>query len=277
MAEQRFAEIVDIAGDKGGDLAVAAHAMGSRIAALARLGRFEESLALMPRALELAEASGATIKIADVNMLVGAALMDMGHGELGLRYVTYGRDKAISIDGRECATAGHMLVGLGEMARMQLVPAIESLDRSEQMAIGTMMESHLYNQRAARAACRYKSGDVTAMEQIQAQLARAEAMQDGFGKAMAAMFLAESLVAAGRASDAVPHVAGALEWYRSRAMKPYVVRALRTLATADEALGRTAEASAARVEASRLEGTLAEVDPSFLGEPGTPRAFEAVA
>ncbi len=277
VAERRFAEIVEIARDRGGDLAVAAHALGSRIVALARLGRFRDALALMPRALEMAEASGSTIKIADVNMLVGAALMDMGHGELGLRYVTYGRDMALSIEGRECATAGHMLVGLAEMARRQLVPAIENLDLSEKLALGTIMESHLYNQRAAKAACHYQRGDVTAMEQIRAQLDRAEAMQDGFGMSMAALYLADALIADGRPADALPRVSQAVEWYRRRDMKPYLARALLVAAAANDALGRPTVAVEARREAEAITAGLERVDPTFLGEPGTVRAVEAVA
>lgn len=277
VAEKRFAEIIDIAHGQAGDRAVEAHALASRAVALARMGRFEESLALMPRALEAADASGSVIKVADVNMLIGGALMDMGHGDLGLRYVMYGRDKALSIEGRECATAGLLLTGIGELARRQIDPAIQNLDLSEEMAVGTVMESHLYNQRAARAACEVQRGDVTAAERLREQLERAEAMQDGYGRSMAAMFLAESLVDSSRPEEALLHAGSALEWYRERGMTPYVIRGLKVLAAADEALGRQPQADAARSEAARLKATLPVVDPSFLGEPGTERAVQAVA
>lgn len=275
-AESRFAEVIELA-QRARDRVVASHALGSRALALARLGRFDESLALMPTALAAAEASGSVIKVADVNMLVGGALMEMGHAELGLRYVMYGSDKAFSIDGRECAVAGLHLTGLGEMSRLQLAPAIDYLAHSERMAMGTVMESMVYSQRAARASCSFQLGDRAAMGEIEAQARRADAMQDRYGRSEAHVYLAKALLADGRPEESLPYLRAALAWYRERGMLPYVLKTLRLVAQAAEAVGDAQAAREAEQEASLIANRLPTVDPSFLGEPGTPRAVRAVA
>lgn len=275
-AARRFGEVAELARAVG-DKAVMSHALGSQALALARLGRFDEAYAILPKALAAAYASGSTIKEADVAMLVGNALREMGDLETAMRFIVYGRDKALGIQGRECAANGLWLSGLGEMTRRQLQVALEDFDRALKVAVGTAWEPHLYGVEASRAACRFQAGDVGAVSDLESQVERAESMRDAFGRWTAAHMLAEALAELGRHEEALPHLEGALAWYRDRGMRPYAARALRDLARVKRALGRDAEAARAEDEAASVEAEIPSgpFDLSVLGEPG--RLPEAVA
>ncbi len=275
-AEKRLGEVAELARSVG-DKAVMSHALGSRALALARLGRFDEAFAILPRALAAAYASGSTIKEADVAMLVGNALREMGDLETGMRFIVYGRDKALGIEGRECGANGLWLSGIGEMTRRELQVALQDFDRALKVAAGTAWEPHLYGVEASRAACRFQVGDVAAVSDLGTQVERAESMRDAYGRWTAAHMLADALYDLGRHEEALPHLEGALAWYRDRGMRPYVARALRGIGRLKRALGRDAEADVADAEAASVEAELPKgpFDTSVLGEPG--RMPEAVA
>ncbi|HZW27397.1 MAG TPA: tetratricopeptide repeat protein, partial [Trueperaceae bacterium] len=252
------------------DKAVLSHALASRIVALARLGRFDESLALMPRAVEAAYASASTIKVADVAMLVGSALLDMGELEAGMRWIVFGRDTALGIDGRECAANGLWLSGVAQMTKRQHVQALADFDRSLVVAAGTAWEPFLYSVEASKAACRFQVGEVSAVSDLHRQVERAESMRDAYGRWTAALHLADALFDLQRYEEVLPHLEGALAWFRDRGMKPYVLRTLRALARVKRALGRDAEAGSAEAEADELQAQLpaGPFDLTALGEPG---------
>ena len=270
-AAERLGEVAELARSVG-DKAVLSHALGSQALALARLGRFSESLEVMPRALEAAYASGSTIKVADVAMLAGHALLEMGELEPAMRFIVYGRDQALGIDGRECAANGLWLSGLGEMTRQQLQPALQDFDKALKVAVGTAWEPHLYGVEASRAACRFLVGDVGAVSDLSAQIERAESMRDAYGRWTAAHMLADALHELGRDEEALPHIEGAVAWYEDRGMLPYLTRGLRSLAEVARGLGREEEAAAAEAKAAAVESLMPSgpFDLTPLGEPGRP-------
>jgi len=268
-AAERLGEVAALA-ESVNDKAVLSHALASRIVALARLGRFDESLALMPRAVEAAYASASTIKVADVAMLVGSALLDMGELEAGMRWIVFGRDTALGIDGRECAANGLWLSGVAQMTKRQHVQALADFDRSLVVAAGTAWEPFLYSVEASKAACRFQVGEVSAVSDLHRQVERAESMRDAYGRWTAALHLADALFDLQRYEEVLPHLEGALAWFRDRGMKPYVLRTLRALARVKRALGRDAEAGSAEAEADELQAQLpaGPFDLTALGEPG---------
>ena len=268
-AAERLAEVAALARSVN-DKAVMSHALASQAVALARLGRFDEALQVMPQALEAAYASGSTIKVADVAMLCGSALMEMGELEAGMRWIVYGRDKALGIDGRECAANGLWLSGMGQMTRRQLEQALEDFDRALVVGAGTAWEPHLYGVEASKAACRFQVGEVSAVSDLHTQIERAESMRDAYGRWTAAQLLADALYGLKRYEEALLHLEGALAWFRGRGMRPYVVRALRDLARVKRALGRDAEAAEHEAEADSVEVQLpaGPFDLRALGEPG---------
>jgi class 3 adenylate cyclase/tetratricopeptide (TPR) repeat protein len=269
-AAQRLGEVAALA-ETVGDKAVRSHALGSRALALARLGRFREAIETMPVALEVAYASGSTIKEADVSMLVGAALMEMDELDTAMRFIQHGRDKALEINGRECAANGMWLSGQGNMTRMQLSAALEEFDLALAVAANTEFEPLLYGVEASKAACRFRVGDRGAVTDLNTQLERAESMRDDYGRWTAAHLLGTSLLDSGRPEEALVHLEGALAWFRDRQMLPYVMRTLRDGARAHRQVGNESAAVAAEQEADaigeRLKGPF---DLGALGEPGRP-------
>lgn len=269
-AAERLGEVAELAAAVG-DKAVRSHALASRAVALARLGRFEEAYEVMPLALEAAYASGSTIKEADVAMLVGAALMDMDELDAALRFIVHGRDKALGMDGRECAANGLWLSGQWNMARRHLQVALEEFDKALQVGAGTAYEPQLYGVEASKAACRFRVGELAAVSDLTAQVERAESMRDAYGRWTAAHLLANALDDLGRFEEAEGHLEGALAWFRDRGMRPYVARALRELARSRRGQGRDDAAAEAEAEAAAIEATLGgPFDLSVLGEPGRP-------
>lgn len=268
-AAEQLGEVAELARQVG-DKTVLSHALGSRAVALARLGRFDEAYELLPTALEAAYASGSTIKEADVSMLVGSALMEIGELEAAMRFIVHGRDKALGMEGRECAANGLWLSGQGRMTRRELQDALDEFDRALQLGTGTAWEPYLYGVHASRAACRFLVGEVTAVSDLSAQIERAESMRDPFGRWTAAHLLGDALIDLGRFEEALPHLEGALAWFKERGLRPYVARVLHDLARVQVALGREDEAGRAEAEAQGVEAQLpaGPYDLSALGEPG---------
>lgn len=254
-AAEQFLQVAEMA-RRVGNKSVESHALGTRAMALARIGEFARSLEAIPQALEAADESGSVIKVADVNMLVGDALVTMGEVELGLQYIAYGTNKALSIQGLECASSGFSGLGSGKLQSSMLDQAVLDFDRSLEIGAGTGIEVGFYNVRASRATCRFRQGDVTAVDEIEAQLKHAETMNDGLGIAFAVHELANANIELGRLERAEAQLRQALALYRRRAMKPAVVKVLQTLATLQEKQARRVEAARLSAEADEIERML---------------------
>lgn len=253
QAVEKLDEVVEMA-RRVGNKPIEAHALGSKTAALARLGEFEEALKVGPEALAAAEASDSVIKLADVNLLMGLALLEMGEPRPGIQHLAHGTDLALSVNGFECACNGLHLMGLGHLQEEHVQEALDELARAQEIAAGTAMEHALHNVRAALANAHFLAGDVAALGRIEREIENAEALNDGFGAATGRLALAGALVALGRGAEAVEPLRRVLEWVEERGMWPYVVKGYRLLAQAlraagdpadsDEAVSRAEQASA---------------------------------
>ncbi len=254
-AAEQFSQVAEMA-RRMGNRSVESHALGTRAMALARVGEFEQSLKAVPKALEAAHESGSIIKMADVNMLVGDSLVTMGEVELGLKYIAYGTNEALSIQGLECASSGFWALGIGKMQSFLLDQAVLDFDRSLEIGTGTGCEIGFYNVRASRATARFHQGHVAAVDEIESQLRHAETMNDGHGVAVATHELARASLKLGRLERAEAQLQRAMDWYAQRSMKPAVAQVLLTLAELREAQGRQADASRARAEAEEIRRML---------------------
>lgn len=243
---------------KVGHKAIEAHALGTKAAALARLGDFAGALESGELALQAAVDSGSIIKLADVNALVGAVYIDMGLTDVGLEYARRGADLALRVNGFECACAAFHLVGRGELQARRLEEATANLRRSIEFGAGTAFEPMLHNVRIDMASARFVDRDVVAAAQtVEVELGKAEAVNDGFGGAKGRLVLAEALWRHGEAGRATQLVTASIRWFRERGMLPYLARALALLSRLEGALGNDGASEAAGREARELTDKLA--------------------
>lgn len=254
-AVRQFGEVIELA-RKVGNQGIEAHALGSTALALGRLGRFDEAAATAQLALQVARDSGSIIKQADVNIMVGAAFLDMGRENEAHDHAARGTELASSVKGMECTCIGLQLLGTIERRRRNLVEASDRLVDSIALGKGTAYEAMAYNAKGVLAGTEVLRGlnkTVTAIEQ---EIDNAEASRDGFGAANLRLELADALVELGLAASAEPHVRQAIQWYSQRLMYPYLIRALRLLAGVLHAAGAEAAAQTARLEADGFAAVL---------------------
>lgn len=222
-AAEQLDKVVELA-RKVGNKDIEAHALGTKTVALARLGRFRESLDLGVEALAAAEASGSIIKRADVALMVGASLLDMGNSDQGLEHIERGTDLALSVKGMQCACTGLYLLGEGQIAGKRLPEGVGNLQLSLDHALDVGYESLLHNLRASLAGAEFLAGDTKAIEAIEREIDNAESFRDGFGAARARLLLGQALLTLGRPAHAEEHVRRAISWFEERDMKPYALR-----------------------------------------------------
>ena len=273
-AVEQFAAVIDLA-RKVGNQTIEAHALGTTVMALGRLGRFEEAVATAQAALLVAEASGSVIKKADVNILVGAAYLDMGRVEEAFDHAKLGTELALSVAGKECTSSGLQLLGTIERRRRNLAEASDRLVDSIEVGRGTSYEALAYNAKGLLASTDVLRGVTKSVSAIETEIENAEASKDGLGLANLRLELATALVELGQPAAAEPQVRQAVQWFRQRLMYPYVARALRQLAavltmTGDEEGARTAR------EESQAIATALERNPSSFPPPDTSSGADAL-
>lgn len=255
VAVQQLDDVIDMA-RRVGNTHIEAHALGTKTAALARLGEFDAALRLGPQALAAAEASDSVIKRADVNLLVGMALLEMGRLQPGIQHLMRGTELALSVNGFECACNGLHLMGVGHLEEDEIEEAVADLARAMATAAGTAMEGMLHNVRASLASAHFMGGDVAAVESIEREVGNAEALSDGFGAARARLALGEALVALGKGDQAVPNLRRALEWVDARRMLPYSLKGYRLLAVALREAGDEQGSASAAHKAPEVRGSI---------------------
>lgn len=254
-AVEQFDKVIELARQVG-TKDIEAHALGSKALALARLGDFAGALRVGPEAFAAAEASGSVIKRADVEMLLGNALMEMGRLGPAVEHALRGTDLALSVNGLECATNGLHLLGLGHMQTDRLDDAVKDLLRSIESASGTAMERGLHNVRAALASARFRAGDHGAVTEMEREVENAVALNDGFGAARARLALGEALTSLGQGERAVSQLRQVADWAMARQMVPFALRAYRALAEAAAAEGDDPARDAALARAEALAGRI---------------------
>jgi class 3 adenylate cyclase/tetratricopeptide (TPR) repeat protein len=259
-AAQQFAEVVAMA-RRAGNKGIEAHALGSKAVAHARLGEFEEADRAITAALEVAPASASIIKEADVNILAGAAYLEMGDLTRGLEHSRIGTDLAREVQGLECVCSGLHMSGLGKLGARELDGARSDLAQALEVGRDTAATTIFHQIHAAHATARLLSGEQRAIEELEAALADAHRAHDAYGVATIEQDLAGSQLRLGRPERATEHITRALEFYRDRGMTPAVARALSVLAEAHEAAGRHEEAALARDEAAGLQRQLTARPP----------------
>jgi tetratricopeptide (TPR) repeat protein len=199
----------------------------------------------------------------------------MGDVRRGLEYSQRGTEKALSAHGLECAAAGHYYTGLGNLQWRNLAEAQEAFEAALELRADHLLEfqggsDQLVNRiRAGLAVARFFGGRVEAIDDLESSLANAEALGDDYTVAFIAQSLGEGYTQLGNFARAEQYLHDALDYYRRNGMKPYLARALQSLARWHEQQGNAAQAEQANAEALRLmdELSLPDGGPLATEEP----------
>jgi tetratricopeptide (TPR) repeat protein len=237
---------------------IEAHALATKANAHARLGEFEEALDAIERAHEEVRKTDSLVKQADVALHSSQAFFDMGDVERGLEYSQRGTQKALTAHGLECAAAGYYATGLGNLQARNLKEAQRAFEAALKLRTDNLPEfqggsEQLVNRvHAGLAVARYFGGDIEAIKDMERTLANAVAVGDDYTVAFIAQALGEAYTRLGDFERAERHLNTALDYYRRNDMRPYLARALQSLAYWYEQQDRDGEAEQVRTEARRL-------------------------
>jgi class 3 adenylate cyclase/tetratricopeptide (TPR) repeat protein len=236
---------------------VEAHALGMKAMANARLGNYSEAQAAIDAALAIVPKVASPVKEADVHITVGAAYFDMGEVARGLEHTRYGAEVALSAKGMECAYHGYSFTGFGNLQLPDVPEAVKAFQESVNLTDFMGIEELKNVVRAGLAMAQLAGDDREGLRELEEALANARALGDAYHSAFFAETLGAAYTRLGDLDRAESHLNAALKFYRYNQMRPYIARALRSLADLNAAQGRAAEADQARAEAQRLEEELA--------------------
>ena len=236
---------------------VEAHALSKKAMAHARLGEFAEARDNVERAFEASRKTDSVVNGADVALGSSLAFLAMGDVRRGLEYSQRGTEKALTAHGLECAMYGHYCTGLGNLQTHNLAEAQRAFESALRLLTDNLSELQgsevVTNEvRAGLAIARFFAGDAEAIDDMKRALANAEAVGDEYTVAFIAQALGEGYMRLGDFENAKQYLDTALDYYRRNEMRPYLARALQSLAYWYEEQDRGAEAEQARAEANRL-------------------------
>jgi class 3 adenylate cyclase/tetratricopeptide (TPR) repeat protein len=241
---------------------IEAHALATKGMAHARLGEFAEAHDAIRRAHEEARKTNSLVKEADVAIVSALASFDMGDVQGGLEYSQRGTEKALTAHGLECAAAGHYYTGIGNLRARNLAEAQEAFEAALKLRADHFSEfkggsDQLVNRiRAGLAVSRFFGGRVEAIDDMETSLANADELGDDYTVAFVAQALGEGYTRLGDFERAKHYLDNALDYYRRNGMKPYLARALQSLARWHEQQGHAAQAEQASAETLRLREEL---------------------
>jgi tetratricopeptide (TPR) repeat protein len=249
--EEKLAEVIALA-RKLDAPDVLGHALVYRAMALARLGRFDEANGLIDEALELVPKVGAPVKQADIHIGASMAYYDMGEIEKGLMHARIGAERAMSVNGLECACAGYFGIGRGELDKRHIDDALTQFRHSLKLADTVGMDYYINMIRAGVAEAEFEKGTAGSVEQIRSAIDNARSTDDDFVVAALSLPHARTLLRLGRANEAREPITSAVAYFRRTELKPYLANALSVVGDVAEALGETGPAAEAREEAASL-------------------------
>ena len=247
-------QVLDLA-KRNGDLGIAAHTLGIKAIALARLGRFADSRRVLAEMLEVAPRSGSRVKLADAHIAAATAYNDMGDLDEAMKHGRIGAEMADAAHAIDCACFGYYEVGKSRLGRRELESAIGDFRRS--LDFGSAIGGDrwdAFNNRidSYMARTRFEQGGRDAVRDLEKALENARRDADAFGVASISELLAGALLSLSRADEAVALLRDAEDFYRRSGMTTYLGRALELSAQASEKAGRPEDALRAREEAASL-------------------------
>ncbi|HLF27552.1 MAG TPA: hypothetical protein VJG32_14555 [Anaerolineae bacterium] len=238
---------------KYGDRDVEAYALSTRGMAKARIGEFAPAEQDIWQALALIDPTVSPMTTSDVNLYTAWSFLDMGDVPRGLEYGRRGLDQAMAADNMDCICYGFVCLGFGNLRAQQPAEAIAAFQESIRRAqfSGAAQVENLG--RTGLAIAQFFSGQAEVIQDLEEALTAAHALNDQFGAALIDQALGEILTQLDEATRAADHLNAALAYYRRAGLRPYLARALQSLARLFERQGRSAEAAHARAESETVE------------------------
>lgn len=243
---------------------VLGHALSYKAIALARLGRFEQSRALIAEALEVEKTTPSQVKRADIHIGVAMALYDMDEIDEGVKHAELGAKLALDARGLECACAGYFSVGYGMFEQHRIEDALTDLGRSLTLAKQAGFDGYMNMIHGIIAAAEFESGQVTALDRMRTALKNARELHDEYASALLTLPLGRNLLKLGQTAEALETLAPAIAYFRENGMCPYLVHALDLRAEVAAAAGMASEAAAARDEAEQLRMSIGLPHPATI-------------
>jgi tetratricopeptide (TPR) repeat protein len=167
---------------------------------------------------------------------------------------------AYNAKGFECACSGHFHVGKGQVEKRRFDEALSQFAKSLELAdkVKSPGFAGYVNQIKANAArAEFERGSPSAIDSLQAALNNARNGHDEFGAATVAKHLASALIKLGRTDEARPLLDSAIDFYRTRGMRPFLAGALELAGSLQERSGKPEEAERSRREAAGLREIIA--------------------
>jgi class 3 adenylate cyclase/tetratricopeptide (TPR) repeat protein len=262
--EQRLAEVIALA-RKLDAPDVLGHALVYRATALARLGRFDEANTLIDEALAMVAKIGSPVKQADVHIGASMAYYDMGEIEKGLMHARIGAERAMSVNGLECACAGYFGVGRGELDKHHIDDALAQFTHSLKLADAVGMDYYINMIRAGVGEAEFAKGGTTgSVDKMRGAIDSARGADDDFVVAALSMPYARALLRLNRARDAREPIADSVAYFRRTGLKPYLANSLSVAGDVAEALGEADAAAEAREEAASLRDEIRLPPPALV-------------
>jgi tetratricopeptide (TPR) repeat protein len=230
-----------------------------RAIALARLGDVEAARAEIEEALKIAPQAGSPVKEADIHIAVSMAFYDLGELEKGLQHARIGADLAYGANGLECAAAGFFCVGKGQLERRKFDDALLEFGKSLKIADeanSANFAGYVNMIRGGVAVAEFQQGTATAIDKLRIALNNARSSHDEFAEATMSQELAAALRLLGKREEGRPLLDFAIDYYRTRGMRPYLARALDLDGAFLAESGKPDEAARRHQEAAALRAPL---------------------
>lgn len=232
--------------------------------ACARLGDFQNAKAAIARGQALLPQVQSLMVASDVDLFAGWAFLEMNETAQGVAYGQRSLGKARAADNYDCVCGAHLCLGFNQLTAQQLAPARQEFLAAihESTFSGAAVLENMG--RAGLAIARIRSGDSSALAELEETHTRSAALGDMIGEMLTAQALGEIFAARGELERAEFFLDAALAFYRRNTMLPALAQTLELAARVYEQQARSADAERARSEAAHLNKILREGNESHV-------------
>jgi len=238
----------------------------------AHLGQFGPCLDSLRSAQQMADQTDSPLTESDVDLMVAWSYLAMGDMQRVVEFSQRSLERSIATDNMDCICSSLACLGYGNLNLGRFSEASDAFKRGiERSEISGAIIPRLMS-RAGLAMSRFCSGDKSATQNLEASIGEMQTYQNYLGAANTAHMLGTCLIQTGQIERAEHYLNSALAYYRQLGLRPYLAKALFSLADLYREEARYPEAKGAREEAEALIKAL-NTDQGYSGkmkENGSP-------